>query len=115
MNDGGAVHFPTSSGYIQHGAALSVASNGSVRPLVAGEKFIGVSAESIATAASILVSPEGFCEFPIEGVTAAHIGAPVFATSSASFTLDGKSQKSTEIGRVVRALGNGRALVKYSF
>lgn len=103
---------------IYEGAAVGVvAASGQVRPLVAGDRFAGFAeckhdnSKGAAGDVNVRVKKTGCVALTVAGVAATSVGAKVYASDDATFTLTATSN--SLIGTVTRFVGNGVAEVGF--
>ena len=111
--------FPmTASSLIYEGAAVGLHTTGYARPLVAGDTFVGFAIEPVdnrlgaAGDLRIRVKSVGKVKLPIDAISLADVGKPVYASDDDTFTLT--SEKNSLIGRVYRVEAVGTAIVTFN-
>jgi len=100
------------SAAIFEGSALG-STSGLARQLVAGDVFLGFAKENAAVGADVQIDPPGQAIrkiLPVVGVVAGSVGASVYASDGATFTLT--SASNTLIGTVLRVVSGTTVVVQ---
>lgn len=116
--------YPVAAAKVYEGSALSdtsstapgVAGTNVAETLVATENFIGFANATVdnsagVSGATINVVAAGVIQLVVTGVTAASVGATVYASDGNTFTLT--SSGNTTIGKVIQIVSGTTVLVKF--
>jgi hypothetical protein len=102
---------------IYEGAAVGENGSGYMRPLAAGDAFVGFAIERVdntggsAGDKTVAVRQKGRVQLPVSGAAIGDLGKPVYASDDDTFTLT--QSTNSYIGRIVRWVSTGVVIVAY--